>query len=366
MSADENKNSFAKNTEPFIVHDNSLETRPEDLEAFITPNERFFVCNVTSTPRIDPATYRLEVLGDAIERPLTLTLEQIYALPSRSLTCYLECAGNGRLLFEEVHGIRPYGNVTTMWMMGGVGNAVWEGVSLASVLDLAGLKPNALDVNVKGLDQDAPEGGINRPMPIEKALHPDTLLAYRMNGQPLPADHGFPLRAIVPGWIGSNSIKWVGSITVSSARIWVHRNTEMYVLYGPEWPAEDHAPALGGPVTTQNIKSSLTLPYPARLAAGTHRLQGIARSPHGPISQVLWSADHGQSWSEAALIPPTLPHAWSRFEFEWTAEPGDHALMTRAIDAAGNSQPLHQPFNQEGYLFNMVYPHKVTVSGGDN
>ncbi|UCG23808.1 MAG: molybdopterin-dependent oxidoreductase [Chloroflexota bacterium] len=354
-------NRFAKDTKPFIIHDNSLESRPEDLDAFITPNERFFVCNTTGTPRIDPDTYRLQVLGDAIKRPLTLTLAQIYALPKRSLTCYLECAGNGRRLFEEVHGTRPYGNINTMWMMGGVGNAAWEGVSLGSVLEMTGVKPNAVDVNIQGLDQDAPEGGTNRPIPIEKALQPDTLLAYRMNGRPLPADHGFPLRAIVPGWIGTNSIKWVGSITVSSARVWVRRNTEMYVLYGPEWPPEEHAPALGGPVATQNIKSSLALPYPARLAEGTHRLRGIARSPHGPITQVLWSADGGQSWSEANLLPPILPHAWTCFDFEWTAERGHHSLMTRATDAAGNIQPMDQPFNQEGYLFNMVYPHKVTV-----
>jgi sulfane dehydrogenase subunit SoxC len=364
MSTDQSR--FDKDIDPFIIHDNSLETRPEDLDTFITANERFFVCNETATPQIEPTAYKLKVLGDAVERPLTLTLEQIYTLPSRSLTCYLECAGNGRRLFEEIHGIRPYGNVTTMWLMGGVGNAVWEGVSLASVLELAGLKPNALDVNIEGLDQDAPERGINRPMPIEKALHPDTLLAYRMNGQPLPADHGYPLRAIVPGWIGSNSIKWVGSITVSSARVWVRRNTEMYVLYGPEWPPEEHAPALGGPVTTQNIKSSLALPYPARLATGTHRIRGIARSPHGPISQVLWSADGGQRWSEARLAPPLLPYAWAHFEFEWTAEPGDYALMSRATDSAGNSQPLHQPFNREGYLFDMDYPHKVKVSGRDS
>ena len=182
-----------------------------------------------------------------------------------------------------------------------------------------------------------------------------------MNGRPLPADHGFPLRAVVPGWIGSNSIKWVSLITVSPAKVWVQRNTEMYVLYGPQWSEQEYAPALGGPVTTQNIKSSLTLPYPGRLAAGAHRLQGIARSPHGPITQVLWSADDGQTWSEASLIPPVLRHAWVRFEFEWSADRGDYSLMTRATDSAGNTQPMHHPFNREGYLFNMVYPHPVTV-----
>jgi DMSO/TMAO reductase YedYZ molybdopterin-dependent catalytic subunit len=355
-----NKN-FAKDTAGFIVHENSLESRPEDLEDFITPNERFFVCNMTGTSQVDPETYRLRVGGDSVEKPLELTLDDIHAMPSHSLTCYLECAGNGRSLFEDVHGIRPYGNVTTMWAMGGVGNAHWEGVSLASVLEKARIKEGAVDVNLKGLDQDAPEGGTNRPIPIEKALHPDTLLAYRMNGEPLPPDHGFPLRAIVPGWIGSNSIKWVGSITVSASRIWVQRNTEMYVLYGKDWPPEEHSPALGGPITRQNIKSSLSLPYPARLSPGDQRLQGIARSPTSPISQVQWSHDMGQSWSKARLLDPGNDYSWVRFEFNWVAEPGHHYLMTRATDAAGNTQPMYQVFNKEGYLFNMVYPHPVIV-----
>jgi DMSO/TMAO reductase YedYZ molybdopterin-dependent catalytic subunit len=360
----EDQEIFAKNPAPLIRHKTSLETHPEDLDTFITPNELFFVCNMTGTPRIHANSYRLRVGGDAVERPLELSLEQIKNLPPHTIVSYLECAGNGRQLFEEVHGTRPHGNVYTMWHMGGVGNAVWEGVQLRTVLEMAGVKPNAVDVNLKGLDQDAPEGGTNRPIPIEVAMHPDTLLAYRMNGEPLLADHGYPLRAIVPGWIGSNSIKWLGSITVSSSKVWVQRNTELYVLYGPEWPPEEHAPAKGGPVTMQNIKSSLTLPYPATMTAGLHRLHGIARSPHGRILQVQWSSDRGETWQQARLLPPFIDHAWTQFEFMWNAVPGEHVLMTRAKDVNGNRQPMKHPFNKEGYMFNLVYPHPLTVEPG--
>lgn len=356
-----NLSRFVKDPASFIRHKSSLETLPENLESFLTPNSQFFVCSSTGTPEIDPASYRLRVIGDAIDRPLELSLEEIRTLPSLALVCYLECAGNGRQLFEEVHGIRPHGNIQTMWNMGGVGNAVWEGVQLRTILSMAGVKPTAVDVNLKGLDRDAPEGGINRPIPVVKALHPDTLLAYRMNGEPLPPDHGFPLRAVVPGWIGSNSIKWLGTIAVSSKKVWVRRNTEMYVLYGPQWPPERYAPAAGGPITTQNIKSSLTLPFPARLSKGRHLLRGIARSPHARIKQVVWSADRGVTWADARLVPPLLAGAWARFEFEWQAPPGEHLLMTCATDEAGNTQPEEHPFNKEGYLFNQVYPHPVMV-----
>ncbi len=359
MSEDQEK--FAKDPTPFIQHKTSLETRPEDLDSFITPNELFFVCNMIGTPKVNADNYRLQVKGDAIERPLELSLEEIKNLPSHTIVSYIECAGNGRRLFEEVHGKRPHGNVYTMWHMGGIGNAVWDGVQLRTILEMAGVQPNAVDVNLMGLDQDAPEGGTNRPIPIEVAMDPETLLAYRMNGETLPADHGFPLRAVVPGWIGSNSIKWLGSITVSSSKVWVQRNTELYVLYGPEWPAEKYAPAKGGLITTQNIKSSLALPYPANLSAGTHRLTGIARSPHGRILQVKWSADRGETWHQARLLPPFIEHAWTRFEFQWNAVPGKHVLMTRAKDVAGNRQPMKHPFNQEGYLFNQVYPHPISV-----
>ena len=214
-------------------------------------------------------------------------------------------------------------------------------------------------VNGKGLDSDSAEGGVSRPMTIEKALDPDTILAYQMNGDPLPPDHGFPFRLLVPGWIGTNSVKWVGEITVSTSEIYVQRNTEHYVFIGPEWEPDERT--LGKLITTQNIKSTLALAWNAQMPVGKQVVRGNGRSPHAPIRQVEWSADQGKRWQIARLIPPNLKYAWVRFEFEWNALPGQHVLMTRATDVAGNTQPMQHPFNLKGYLFNMVHPHPVTV-----
>ena len=210
------------------------------------------------------------------------------------------------------------------------------------------------------MDSGSPEGGVSRPIPIETALDDDTLLAYFMNGEPLTADHGFPIRLLVPGWIGSNSVKWVGRITVSSQEIWVNRNTQNYVFIGPDWPVEKYLPAKGAPITTQNIKSSLALGWNAELPAGKHTLRGVARSP-SQIVKVEWSDNKGEVWQEARLLDPRLRHAWVRFEFEWEAASGQRSIMTRAYDGAGNVQPMRIPFNEEGYLFNAVYKHPIKV-----
>ena len=350
---------WVKDTTRFRVLNTCLEPPIESQFEDVTPNALFFVCNDASTARVDLSTYRLRVEGDAVERPLSLTYDEVLALPQRSILVYLECAGNQRNLFDKVLG-REVGDI--QWLLGGVGMAEWTGVSLRDVLNLAGVKPNAVDVNVIGLDSDATEGGVRRPMPIEKAVDPYTLLAFAMNGETLPPDHGFPLRAIVPGWVGANSVKWVGSIVVSSEKLWVHRTTKQYVMKGPEWPAERFAPADGGPITTQNVKSSLILPWPALLKAGPQLIHGLARSPFAKIAKVDWSADGGDTWLEARVADPIAEYAWTRFEFDWDAPPGNHALMTRAVDESGNGQPDSLPINERGYLFNMIYPHPVIAT----
>lgn len=351
---------WVKDMTPFTILNTCLEPPIESQFEALTPNELFFVCNDASTARVDLSTYRLLVEGDAVERRLSLTYDELLALPRRSIPAYLECAGNQRNLFHKVLG-REVGDI--QWMLGGVGLAEWTGVSLREVLNMAGMKSNAFDVNVTGLDSDATEGGVRRPMPIEKAMDPDTLLAYEMNGETLPPDHGFPLRAIVPGWVGANSVKWVGNITVSSEKIWVHRTTRQYVMIGEHWPAERYAPAEGAPITTQNVKSSLILPWPATLPAGPQVIHGLARSPFARIARVEWSADRGSTWRRARLGEAISKYAWTRFEFDWDAPAGNHALMTRAVDEQGNGQPESIPVNERGYLFNMIYPHPVKVLG---
>jgi DMSO/TMAO reductase YedYZ molybdopterin-dependent catalytic subunit len=237
-------------------------------------------------------------------------------------------------------------------------------VPLGAVLELAGIRSDAVHVCPEGLDRNSPEGPVRCPLPVAKALDPDTLIALRMNGEVLPPDHGFPARILAPGWLGTYSVKWLGRIHVSTRRLWVTRNTEMYVLMGPAWPAERYLPARGAPITAQTIKSSLALPWPARLDPGRHRIHGYARAPEARIIAVQWSADGGATWRMAELVPPNLRYAWVQFRFEWDARPGEHALMTRARDEAGNVQPLSVPFNDGGYVFNMVHPHPVIVAAG--
>ena len=355
----EESSGLAKEPEPFITHGEAgLESRLKLMEGVITPNRLFFVRNNSpESPAVNAAGWRLLVEGDAVEQPLEITYEQLRRLPARTLVSYLECAWNHRVMFDRLQGRAAKG---TQWGTGAVGNGVWLGVSLADVLTLAGITDDARSVLLVGLDEGAPEGGFRRVVTSEKAMHPDTLLAYGLNGEPLPRDHGFPLRALVPGWVGSTSIKWLGRIVVSREQLWTRNNTTSYVLIGDDYPPEGEAG--GQAVTVQSIKSALGLPWPADLGAGTRRVHGFAHSPHGDIASVEWSADGGASWQLARLVEPQVQHGWARFEFEWDARPGEHTLTTRATDVAGNTQPDTVPFNEKGYLFNQPVPHPIRVA----
>ena len=350
--------AFFKETQYFIPHGTgNLETKIEHLGGYITPNHLFFVRNNSNSIRVDAESYRLSVSGAGVEDALDLSLEAIKNLPQRSLHAYLECGGNQRSYFGQTMGRPAQG---TQWGRGGVGMAIWTGVSLRDVLRLANLRDDAVDIMLVGLDTDSPEGGFRRALPIEKAIDPDTLLAYEMNGEPLPLDHGFPLRAVVPGWVGSSSIKWLGSIEVATRRMWSRNTTTSYVLIGDAYEAEGEAK--GKVATLQSIKSSLILPWPARLTAGTHRLRGYAYSPHGGIQNVEWRTKGNEQWQEARLIDPPKKYAWSRFEITWDAQAGNHHLVTRARDTDGNMQPNAIPHNDKGYLYNVPLEHPVQVS----
>ncbi len=341
---------------PFIRHGASLETRMEFMPGVITPNDLFFVRNNSSSIDLSVDDWSLVVEGDAVEQRLDLSYDDIRRLPSRSLVAYLECAGNHRVMFDRLQGRRAEG---TQWGRGAIGNAEWLGVSLADVLTLAGLADDAVSVLLVGLDEDSPEGGFQRVLPLEKALDPDTILAYEMNGELLPRDHGFPLRAIVPGWVGSSQIKWLGRIVVSADPQWTRNNTTSYVLIGDDYSPEGQA--LGQVVTEQNIKSALALPWPASMDAGQNVVWGFAHSPRGRIARVQWSDDGGASWQDSKVHETQPQHSWARFEFKWTATPGEHTITTRATDIEGNTQPDRVPFNQKGYLFNQPLPHPVRV-----
>ncbi|MDE2786190.1 MAG: sulfite oxidase [Chloroflexota bacterium] len=346
-----------KDPAPFIVHgDKGLEARLENMQGMLTPNRLFFVRNNSISLDLDADDWRLTVEGDAVSESLKLTYSEIRSLPSRTLTSYLECAGNHRAMFDVMNGQEASG---TQWMTGAVSNGEWVGAQLRDVLTLAGIRPDAVSVLLVGLDVESPEEGFRYVLPAEKAMEPDTLLAYALNGETLPRDHGFPVRALVPGWVGSANIKWLGRIVVSSEPLWTRNNTTSYTLIGDEYPPQGES--LGQPVTEQVIKSALALPWPAELSAGSHRIHGYAHSPAGTISRVEWSTDSGQTWNGSALSGAQSDHSWVRFEFEWDAPPGEHAIMTRATDAAGNTQPDHVPFNEKGYLFNQPVAHPVRV-----
>lgn len=349
---------FFKDTSHFMQHGTSnLESRLEHLGGFITPIEHFFVRNNSRSIQVDVESYQLEVSGDAVDNALTLSYETLLNMPSRTVFSYLECGGNQRSFFGA-HFEQPARG--TQWGRGGVGMAVWTGVPLRHVLEQAGIQASAVDVQLIGLDADSPEGGFRRPIPIDKAMDLDTILAYRMNGSLLPLDHGFPLRAIVPGWVGSSNIKWLGRIEVSSQRIWSRNTTTSYVLVGDEY--EEEGQAKGKIATLQSIKSTLILPWPATLKEGKHVIRGYAYSPHEAIASVTWSDDGGSTWQEAAVLDPRMKYAWSRFEFEWDAKIGSHSLTTRATDEEGNTQPDSIPYNEKGYLFNLPLNHPIQVS----
>lgn len=338
--------------EIFIDHGINQETRLETLRGYLTPASQFFIRQHATTPAIDARTWRLRVEGDAVERPLELGFDDLLQLPSRSVISFVECAGNGRGFFNEFMGKVASG---TQWRQGGIGVAEWTGVPLGAVLELARVRRDTprdiLNVLVEGLDSVK----VNRPISLAKAFEEDTLLAYAMNGEPVPADHGFPVRAIVPGWVGINNIKWVGRLEVRKSTIDVPTTTKTYVLEGPAYPSKV-------PLRLQTIKSAVALPWGAVLPAGRHRVRGFAWSPLGRISRVDVSLDRGATWMPAALREPNIARAWVRWEFEWDARPGDHAIMTRATDEQGTTQPATVPWNAQGYGYNVPVPHPVKVT----
>lgn len=338
--------------EVFIDHGINQETRLETLRGYLTPASQFYIRQHATTPVLDARTWRLRLEGNAVERPVELTFEDLLRLPSRSVTCFVECAGNGRGFFNEFMGKVASG---TQWRFGGIGVAEWTGVPLGAVLELARVKRETprdiLNVLVEGLDSVK----VNRPMSLAKAFEDDTLLAYTMNGEPIAPDHGFPVRAIVPGWVGINNIKWVGRIEVRNSVIDVPTTTKTYVLDGPDYPSKVV-------LRQQTLKSAVALAWGATLPAGRQRVRGFAWSPAGRISRVEYSVDRGATWQPAALREPNVARAWTRWDFEWDARAGDHTILTRAIDDQGNAQPASIPWNAQGYGYNVPVPHPVKVA----
>lgn len=345
----------------FVVHGTSAETRWEAMQGqgYHTPNDRFFVRNHTATPLIDAPTWRLWLHGSGLRTPRSLSYEELLALPCTTVDAAIECAGNGRAFFESQQGERTPG---IPWRLGGVGVARWRGVPLSTVLGLAGVTTDAVEVMPRGLDAHYVENGVDlgpvrRPLPIAKALD-DVLIAYEMNGRPLPPDHGFPARLVVPGWSGIASIKWLGGIEVSAAPLSSPWSTRLYRMHGPGYPAEG-----GDPLTGQVVKSAFELPWEATLQAGRqHVLRGRSWSGGGHIVKVEVSVDGGRTWPAAQTRGPRLARAWAPWHVAWAPErPGPYVLMARATDETGATQPIEARYNRLGYHFDGVVRHPVTV-----
>ncbi len=328
------------------------------------PNERFFVRDHTGTPIIDASTWQLNVFGSglkgapAVGSGLNLSYEDLQAFPKKTIYSFIECAGNARSFFGTQQGTPASG---TQWTLGAIGVAGWTGVPLSTVLEKAGILPTALDVMPYGLDSTVVSSGVDaghvrRPIPVSTALD-GALLAYEMNGQPLPYDHGYPVRLVVPGWVGVANIKWVGQIEVSTTPLTSLWNTTMYVLTGPTYTG---SPAL----TTQAVKSAFELPFGAGFPVGKQQvLAGRSWSGNGSIKRVDISVDNGVTWTPAQLHGANIPLAWARWNFTWTPTvAGNYTLRARATDSTGQVQPTTVPFNDGGYLFGAIVQHPVVVS----
>jgi DMSO/TMAO reductase YedYZ molybdopterin-dependent catalytic subunit len=343
----------------FIHHGTDVETRWAADVPHLTPNDRFFVRNHTEPPAIDAGTWRLLVTGDGVLGERTYSLDDLRAFTSTTYERALECTGNGRRLFADQQGEHRPG---TQWDLGAIGVARWTGVPLSTVLRHAGLRPEAVQVMPVGLDRRYVEDGLDhgrvrRPLPIGKALD-DTLVAYEMNGEPLPADHGFPARLVVPGWVGIASIKWLGELQVTTGVVDSPWNTRWYRMHGEGWSGDDAVLDRMPPKSVVDATGPLE---EGRLTV----LRGRAWSGEASIRMVEVSTDGGLTWDEATLTGNNEPSSWVEWEHPWTpATDGEHVLATRATDSLGRTQPDRAQLNDDGYLFSAVVRHPVTVSSG--
>jgi DMSO/TMAO reductase YedYZ molybdopterin-dependent catalytic subunit len=352
--------------ELFYVYGSNAEMRWEAMadQGYLTPTDRFFVRDHTLTPTIDVDSWRLQLFGTGLrggptsDNPVEFSYRELRRLPCETQTAFLECGGNGRSFFTTQQGQTVTG---TAWKLGAVGVARWRGVRLSTVLRAAGLRHDAVDVMPEGLDPTFVTGGVDlghvrRPLPVAKVVK-DVLLAYEMNGETLPPDHGFPVRVIVPSWIGISSIKWLGRIEVSRTPLVSAWNTQFYRLFGPDHPAD------GTLIERQVVKSAFELPWDATVAAGhTHRIRGRSWSGNGRIRHVEVSTD-GKTWHPARPVGATAGDGWQRWELFWRPQTtGAYTLRARATDVTGASQPNQSAYNTLGYLFDAVVNHPVNVA----
>jgi sulfane dehydrogenase subunit SoxC len=329
----------------------------EALRYPITPVGLHYLLIHFDIPDVDPATWRLRIGGN-VSRSLELSLDEIKARPTRTLAVTLECAGNGRILHTAPRAI------SQPWLREAVGTAEWTGTPLAPLLEEAGEAEGALEVVFTGLDrgvQGDVEQTYERSLPLAEARRDELLLAYAMNGQPLPPQHGFPLRLVVPGWYGMTHVKWLQAISVVDEPF---RGWQQDVSYHLRQSEDEQ----GTPVTRMLPRALMAPPgipnflSRSRLVdAGPCLVEGRAWSGWAPVERVQVSVDGGASWEEAALDEPLSEFAWRGWTYRWNAEPGEYELCARATDGAGNTQPLEPEWNYDGFCNNAVQRVDVVV-----
>jgi sulfite oxidase len=336
----------------------NAETPLAALGSLPTPGDAFFVrCNF-DVPVIAAREWTLKVDG-LVRAPRTLSLDEVMDLPQREIAATVECAGNGRRLMRPV----PDG---TPWALGAVSSGVFTGTSLAHVLELCGIDQSAVEVVCEGadagrVDDDERIVRFVRSLPLEKALHPDTLLAWHLNGEPLAPEHGYPLRVFVPGWYGVASVKWVRRLTLVREPFVGHFQTERDVYRGhPEYAPDS-------PVTQMHVRSLITQPAAGDVVTPDHsgvvNVCGAAWSGFGSVVSVELSHDEGVTWHRADVTPPSSPYAAVRWQYAWRplAGSGPYVLMARATDSSGRVQPLEPVWNELGYANNVVQRVMVNV-----
>jgi sulfite oxidase len=334
-----------------------FETPVSLLNTFITPNDAFYVRSHIPIPQIDTTTWALKIGGE-VNSPIMLSLDEIRKLPAVTITNTLECAGNGRAFFQPaLAGIQ--------WEKGAVGNARFTGARMSDVLKKAGVKISGINVEMHPADR--PPGKMPafvRQVPMVKAMHPDTVIAYEMNGQPIPLVHGAPLRAIVPGWEGAYSIKWLNALNVIAKD-----SDSFWVVSGYRYPTRRVAPGAAvdpkdmAPLTGLIVKSLITTPADgASQTIGKVVVGGFAWAGEDDIKAVDISIDNGATWRPSRLTGEQSRYAWRRFEFEFNApRPESYLILSRATDSKGRTQPAVSQWNPSGYLWNQYDSIRIDV-----
>jgi len=336
-----------------------LESPVEYFNTWLTPVPHFFVRNHMHEPsELEAGDWRLS-LGGEVEKALTLSLAELSKIETHSIVNTLECAGNGRSLHRpQVPGIQ--------WGKGAVGTARFSGPRLRDVLQRAGVKSTGKHVMFRGLDEvPGKVPPFVRSIPMEKALDADTLIATHMNGAPLTKHHGFPARALVPGWIGAASCKWLTEIKVLDAEFVGNFMSPGYRLPNqPVKPGEVVKPEDTHAVTGLSVKSVIAGPGDgSSLKAGKVAVHGAAWAGEADIVKVEVSADGGTTWNLAKLGHEQSRYAWRLWSYDWkTRKAGDYTIQSRATDSQGRIQPATPVWNPSGYLYNAVDQVKVHVS----